>query len=193
MYFMFFPLGHSDNLYSQYFAEDYFYSTGEHLNDKQIKSVRFRIMAIAAVSMFFSTVFAPVFVGFIGAIFVDQKVFYDFIFLLLFMKIVLLCVSLYFFFQTSVGRVVAVRFVVVMLYITYVTVVFVFLADTYDWTIETLRNNTVIQTVRLAASDLVYNQVWAYIVVPAVSAAVGLFIAREDVRAENLPVSDVNE
>jgi hypothetical protein len=49
IYFMFFPLGHSDKLYAQYFNEDNFFGVGKAMSeaDKAALRTRIRLLAIA--------------------------------------------------------------------------------------------------------------------------------------------------
>lgn len=189
IYFMFFPLGHSDRLYAEYFAEDYFYSSSA-LSEKKVSQIRYRIMAIAALSMFVSAVFAPVVVGFVGGLLFDTKVFYDFVFALLAMKTVLLCYSLYNFFLTTVGRTNLARFLLPILYLVYLVVIFVFLTNTFDWTIERLLTNTVLETIQLGLSEVVFSNIWAYAIVPAVTAGIAYLIANPSIRQANLAEFD---
>jgi len=189
IYFMFFPLGHSDRLYAEYFVEDYFY-VGGSLSVRQLETIRYRIMAIAAVSMFFSAVFAPVVVGFLGGVFFDGKAFYDFIFALLALKMVLLTYSLYNFFLTTVGKTRLARVALPLLYVVYLAVIFVFLSDTFDWAKATLAQNSVSETFRLALSEVVFTNIWAFIIIPTVSAGFGFLIANPSIRSENLAALD---
>src|SRR3990172_5334548 len=63
IYFIFFPLGHSDQLYAQYFNEDDFYLIGESQTPEEKAALRRRIVAISVLSMVLSTVIAPVACG----------------------------------------------------------------------------------------------------------------------------------
>src|SRR5665811_508051 len=58
IYFIFFPSGHSDRLYAQYFNEDYFYGDGMSMNDEEKRALRRRIQATAIFSMVFATIVA---------------------------------------------------------------------------------------------------------------------------------------
>jgi hypothetical protein len=66
VYFIFFPLGHSDQLYAQYFNEDDHYLVGASQTEDEKRALRSKIIAISIVSMIFSTAIAPSVAGFIS-------------------------------------------------------------------------------------------------------------------------------
>ena len=53
IYFVVFPLGHSDALYAQYFNEDYLYQTGTALSAKEREALRTKIKVQAVYAMAF--------------------------------------------------------------------------------------------------------------------------------------------
>ena len=90
IYFMFFPLGYSDQMYAQYFNEDDVYGVGESMNDAQKQALRTRIQVTAIVSMIFAAVIAPWLCGFIAAFYLTQSQFLEFVWFLMILKTILI-------------------------------------------------------------------------------------------------------
>jgi len=94
IYFLFFPFGHSDRLYAQYFNEDNFYGEGELMTAAQKEQLRGRIRRAAVVSAVFAMIFAPWFCGFISAFYLSSPQFNEFLIVLLIIKITLMLCAL---------------------------------------------------------------------------------------------------
>jgi hypothetical protein len=54
IYFVVFPLGHSDQLYAEYLNEDDFYGVGRTMTPKQKRELRRKIQSTAIISMVFA-------------------------------------------------------------------------------------------------------------------------------------------
>lgn len=81
IYFIFFPLGHSDRLYAQYFNEDLILGGNDSLmTDEQKRQLRYKIQATAVISMIFAAVVAPWLCGFIAALYLPSNQFTEFLF-----------------------------------------------------------------------------------------------------------------
>ncbi len=90
IYFLFFPSGHSDQLYAQYFNEDYYYGEGATMNEDQKRLLRNWIRATAILSMVFATIVAPWTCGIISALYLTQTQFLEFLVFLTVVKAVVL-------------------------------------------------------------------------------------------------------
>ena len=95
IYFMFFPLGHSDKLYAQYFNEDDVYWVGASMTPKQKISLRNRIRRHAIISMLLAAVFAPWVCGFLAALYLPRDQFLEFVWFLMIVKTLLIARALY--------------------------------------------------------------------------------------------------
>jgi len=95
IYFMFFPLGHSDKLYAQYFNEDNFFGIGEAMSEAEKADLRTRIRLLSVASMIFATVFAPWLCGFLSAFYLTGEQFYEFVWFLMIVKSLLVAKALY--------------------------------------------------------------------------------------------------
>ena len=90
IYFMFFPLGHSDKLYAQYFNEDDVFGVGETMSAKEKSDLRTRIRVQSVLSMIFATVVAPWLCGFVAAFYLTRDQFFEFAWLLMIVKSLLI-------------------------------------------------------------------------------------------------------
>jgi hypothetical protein len=135
IYFIFFPSGHSDRLYAQYFNEDYMYGDGSLMNDNEKAKLRHRIQATAIVSMVFATVVAPWLCGIISAFYLAQNQFSEFLWFLIAVKATLIIWVLCKLRSESD----AVRsgysfYYVMVLYAAYLFLVWRGLTKAYEWT-----------------------------------------------------------
>lgn len=94
IYFVIFPSGHSDQLYAQYFNEDFFYGEGASMSDEEKRRLRNKILAVAILSMVFATVIAPWLCGFIAALYLNDQQFFEFLVFLLAVKAILIFFSI---------------------------------------------------------------------------------------------------
>ena len=95
IYFIFFPSGHSDRLYAQYFNEDYMYCDGVSMSDAEKRKLRHRIQATAIFSMVFATVVAPWLCGFVSAFYLESNQFTEFLWFLIIVKLTLITTALF--------------------------------------------------------------------------------------------------
>lgn len=94
IYFVFFPSGHSDQLYAQYFNEDYMYGDGFAMNDAEKQLLRNRIRATAIISMVFATIIAPWICGTAAALYLTEHQFTEFLVFFVAVKSIVLIVVL---------------------------------------------------------------------------------------------------
>jgi membrane protein CcdC involved in cytochrome C biogenesis len=142
IYFMFFPLGHSDQMYAQYFNEDDMYGVGESMTDAQKETLRTRIKVTAVASMIFAAVIAPWLCGFIAAFYLTQSEFFEFIWFLMILKTLLICTSLYAIKQSDsfVMRSHSFKFVV-LIYIAYLFLIWRGVTKSFSWTFSNINAN----------------------------------------------------
>jgi hypothetical protein len=95
IYFMFFPLGHSDKLYAQYFNEDDVYWVGDSMAPEQKVALRNRIRRHAIISMVLAAVIAPWVCGFLSALYLTRPQFVEFVWFLMIVKTLLIGKALY--------------------------------------------------------------------------------------------------
>ncbi|MGJ4916615.1 hypothetical protein [Bradyrhizobium oligotrophicum] len=95
IYFMFFPLGHSDKLYAQYFNEDDFYGIGREMTEAEKKSLRTRLRLLSIISMIFATVVGPWLCGILAGLYLSREQFYEFVWFLMIVKTGLLAKALF--------------------------------------------------------------------------------------------------
>ena len=79
IYFMIFPLGHSDKLYAEYLNEDDIYGVGETMSPHEKHTLRQKIQATAVLSMVFAAVIAPWICGFFSAMYLSSDQFGEFL------------------------------------------------------------------------------------------------------------------
>lgn len=95
IYFIFFPSGHSDRLYAQYFNEDYMYLEGEMMSAHEKRALRHRLQANAVFSMIFAAIFAPWLCGTASAFYLNSNQFLEFLIFLIAVKTLLLILALH--------------------------------------------------------------------------------------------------
>lgn len=135
IYFIFFPSGHSDRLYAQYFNEDWIYGDGEHLTQEERARLRYRIQATAVISMIFATIIAPWFCGFFSALYLSTSQFAQFIWFLIIVKAVLIINVLFRLRAESPAASQGKAFYyVLMLYAAYIFFVWRGLTKAFEWT-----------------------------------------------------------
>jgi hypothetical protein len=135
IYFIFFPSGHSDRLYAQYFNEDWFYGNGALMSDEDKRALRRRIQATAVLSMVFATIVAPWLCGFISAFYLTTNQFVEFLWFLIVVKAVLIAWVLHKLRAESIAATKGNSFYyVIALYAAYLILVWRGLTKAYDWT-----------------------------------------------------------
>lgn len=145
IYFVFFPSGHSDRLYAQYFNEDYMYYDGASMSDAEKRTLRYRIQATAIFSMVFATVIAPWLCGFVSAFYLEPNQFTEFLWFLFIVKVTLITSAL----VRLRGESEAVRtgysfYYVMVLYAGYLILVWRGLTKSYEWTSSNLNSKGVL-------------------------------------------------
>jgi hypothetical protein len=167
MYFLFFPSGHSDRLYAQYFNEDDYYGVGSSMSDDEKRTLRWRIQATAIWSMVFATIVAPWLCGFISAFYLTPNQFIEFLCVLLVVKVGLIAWVLWRVrdesFAVKTGF-----YYVVALYTAYLFLVWRGLTKAYEWTHAHLESGGVFG---LSVGLLDYAYVDLFVNIIVVSAA----------------------
>jgi hypothetical protein len=79
VYFAFFPLGYTDELYSEYFGDMDFYGVGDDITPKQKRALKNRIIAISILSIVIGVVVTPALIGFIAATYLSVSDFFQFL------------------------------------------------------------------------------------------------------------------
>ena len=105
IYFSVFPLREINQDLSTYLVEDEFIGLGERLTDDQADKLRKKIIVVSIISMTIATLLTPVIVGFLSAFYMDKETFFQFIFILLSYKVILLIKSIYQFHLYAVGSI----------------------------------------------------------------------------------------
>jgi hypothetical protein len=137
IYFMFFPLGHADSLYSYYFNEDDLY-IGASQTPAEKRKLRKKIISVSVFSMVFSTVFNPAIAGIFAAYILTEAEFTEFMWFLVALKSILISFSLY-----NVRRI---SFVeksgsfpwLALMYTLYIILIARIVSYSYTWGIETI-------------------------------------------------------
>ena len=161
IYFVFFPLGHSDQLYAQYFNEDDFYRVGKAQTPAQKKKLRKRIVAVSIISMVASTIISPVFCGTLSAFYLTREQFKQFIWFLIIIKVLTLSWSLNKARKASfVERSRSFRWVI-LLYLFYLFVIWRLLTMTNYWVASNLVALGISGTV-WAIFDYVFVELFLY-------------------------------
>lgn len=147
IYFMFFPLGHTDQLYAQYFNEDDWYGVGETQTKEEKEAVRTKIIATSILSMIFSAVVAPWATGFASAFYLNHSQFQEFVAFLLIVKFLTLSYSIYnlrnvsFIYKSnSLGW-------VVLTYVFYLFLVWWGVTNAFQWTIANHESIGIVPTI----------------------------------------------
>lgn len=186
IYFAFFPLGHADELYAQYFNEDDFY-IGASQTPAEKNKVRKKIVSLSVVSMIFSTVVNPAMAGIFASIFLKVNEFFEFFVFLFILKLVMISFSLY--------RVRHVSFVyvsqswvwLVAVYALYFALVMRVVFVSHEWGVQRI-DEVGIYTMLLDIVDLILFDFGLYILAAgAVGAAVSYWMTDPD----NIPVMEV--
>jgi hypothetical protein len=142
IYFIFFPLGHSDRLYAQYFNEDWMLCEGASMTDEQKRRLRHEIQATAIISMIFATIVTPWLCGFIAALYLPVNQFTEFLFFVLIVKAILVAWSLWQLRGESPAVQKSLPYVAA-LYCVYLFLVWRGLTKAYDWTHQHLTTDGV--------------------------------------------------
>lgn len=167
IYFIVFPSGHSDQLYAQYFNEDFFYGEGAQMSADEKRRLRHKIQATAIFSMVFATVVAPWLCGFIAAFYLSKQQFAEFVIFLLVAKTILIFFSLRRLKLESPamskgGSV----YYVTALYSAYLFFVWLGLSKAYEWT-HTHLNNKGVVGLALGLLDYAYADIFINIIIVA--------------------------
>jgi hypothetical protein len=165
IYFIFFPSGHSDRLYAQYFNEDWFYGDGALMNAEQRQHLRHRIQAIAVLSMVFATIIAPWLCGFISAFYLAPNQFNEFLWFLIIVKATLIAWVLRKLREESLAVTKGYAFYyVIVLYAAYLILIWRGLTKAYGWTHTNLETSGVVG-LALGLLDYAYVDIFVNIVI----------------------------
>lgn len=135
IYFVVFPVGHSDRLYAEYLNEDDFYGVGQTMTPKQKRALRRKIQSTAIVSMVFAAVLAPWLCGFVSAFYLKSPQFKEFLVFLFVIKLFLISKSLWNLRLESRAANQPPAFLsVVSIYILFLAFVWYGLSKSFDWT-----------------------------------------------------------
>lgn len=186
IYFMFFPLGHADTLYSQYFNEDDFY-IGASQTPAEKNRVRKRIISISAISMTFATVINPAISGVFASIFLTSGQFVEFFWFLALVKLAMISSSLY--------RTRAISFVnvsgafpyLILIYVIYYVSILRIVDVSYSWAISKIQASGV-RMMFLDILDLIIIDCGLYIILAAV---IGVAISYWMTDPDNIPELEV--
>jgi hypothetical protein len=162
IYFLIFPMGHSDQLYAEYLNEDDFYGVGQTMTPAEKKNLRRRIQATAVFSMVFAAVVAPWFCGFISAFYLQPQQFTEFLAFLFIVKVYLIGKSLWNLRQESRAAMHFSAFMsVVGIYVMYLGFVWHGLNNSFVWTSAHLSSKGLsglaIALAEYAYQDLIIN------------------------------------
>ncbi|KQO81186.1 hypothetical protein [Rhizobium sp. Leaf262] len=179
IYFTFFPLGHADELYSQYFNEDYFYE-GFNQTPKEKNRVRKKIISISVFSMVFSTVLNPILAALFAAVFLDKSQFIEFFWFLAIVKFLLISKSLYSTRHISfVGNSSSFPWLA-LIYVIYFVAILRIVDTAYEWAAAQVTTNGV-KEMLLNAVDFVIINFGIYIIMAgALGAAISYWMTDPD-------------
>lgn len=133
IYFIFFPLGHSDRLYAQYFNEDWFYGDGLTMSETQKRSLRTKLRLTAIFSMFFAAILAPYLCGFTSAFYLTKNQFVEFLWFLLAAKTLILIFVLKRLREESPAARKSFHYII-LIYVTYLFLIWRGLTKAFEWT-----------------------------------------------------------
>jgi hypothetical protein len=169
IYFLIYPVGHSDRLYAEYFSEDDFYGIGAEMSPKQKADLRRRIQVTAVFSMLFAAVVAPWVCGFVAAFYLTGSQFTEFLWVLFIVKPLLILRALRHLRSDSRAVLHGNAFLyVVILYVLYLIVVFLGLTNAFRWTVENLDSLAPIE-VALRVLENGYREVFLNVIVVALA------------------------
>lgn len=135
IYFVVFPLGHSDQLYAEYLNEDDFYGIGQTMTLKEKQALRRKLQSTAIISMVFAAVIAPWLCGFVSAFYLTRAQFVEFLVFFFVVKIFLIFKSLWNLRQDSRAASQPPAFIsVVGIYVLFLVFVWYGLTKSFDWT-----------------------------------------------------------
>jgi hypothetical protein len=175
IYFIFFPLGHSDQLYAQYFNEDDYYQIGRSQTAEEKEALRKRIVAISILSMVLSTVIPPVACGLLSALYLTKEQFIEFVWFLMIVKTLALAFSLH--------KVRSVSFVgasksflgVIALYLLYLYVIWRIVTMVHDWTAASIWSVGFVGMF-WALLDYVFVELFLYVLIVSASTWALVFV-----------------
>lgn len=164
IYFIFFPLGHSDRLYAQYFNEDWvLFGNDALMTDEEKHQLRYKIQATAIISMIFAAIVAPWLCGFIAALYLSSDQFIEFLLFLLVVKTILLAWSLWQLRLESPAAQKSLSYVAA-LYGFYLFLVWRGLTKAYNWTHQHLSSEG-IAGLALGLLDYAYVDIFINVIV----------------------------
>lgn len=135
IYFVVFPLGHTDQLYAEYLNEDDFYGVGQAMTPKEKQALRRKIQSIAIFSMVFAAVVAPWLCGFVSALYLTPTQFKEFLVFFFVIKLFLISKSLWNLHQESRAASQPPAFLsVVSVYVLFLGFVWYGLNKAFEWT-----------------------------------------------------------
>lgn len=140
IYFIFFPSGHSDQLYAQYFNEDYMYHVGEAMSEHDKHTLRLRLQANAVFSMIFAALLSPWLCGLVSALYLTELQFFEFLAFLVVVKSLILARVLYKLRTESAAARNAFSSACAM-YALYLALVAMNLTKSFQWTSEKLHGS----------------------------------------------------
>jgi len=94
IYFSLFPFSVLNEDLSIYLGEDDFYDTSERMSEKELESLRRKIITISIISMAIGAVLTPLFTEFVGAFFLTHETLLQFVFVLIAVKSIAIYKSL---------------------------------------------------------------------------------------------------
>jgi hypothetical protein len=162
IYFVVFPLGHSDRLYAEYLNEDDFYGVGRTMTPRQKHALRRKIQSTAIISMVFAAVVAPWLCGFISALYLEPAQFTEFLVFFFVVKVFLIGKALWNFRLESRAANEPPAFLsVIGIYVLFLACVWYGLNKSFSWTHTHLDSNGLLGLARALAdyayADLLIN------------------------------------
>jgi hypothetical protein len=178
IYFIFFPLGQSDQLYAQYFNEDDYYRVGVSQTPAEKAALRRHIISISILSMIASTVIAPIVCGFLSALYLTQDQFIEFVGFLMIVKTLTLIWSLYKVWSVSFINESKSFLGVVALYVIYLFFIWRLLMMVHDWTASRVGSLGVFGMLWALSDHILIDVLLNVVIVSAGTWALVLFFTR---------------
>lgn len=145
IYFLIYPIGHTDQLYAEYLNEDDFYGIGETLTEEERSALRKKIQATAIFSMVFAAVLAPWACGFIAAFYLQPSQFAEFLVFFFAVKSFLIIKSLWNLRAESRAALHGSAFLsVICTYLIFLASVWYGLTRSFKWTFANIQSDGVI-------------------------------------------------
>ncbi|MGE0280037.1 MAG: hypothetical protein AB7P20_05415 [Rhizobiaceae bacterium] len=180
IYFVFFPLGHADSLYAQYFNEDDFYGIGETQTREEKNYLRKKIVSISIFSMIFATVINPALAGVFSAIFLSNSEFQEFFWFLALVKLSMISISLYRARSISFVAVSSSFFWLCLIYVAYFVLILRVVDVSYVWAVNEISSVGIVATLLKILDLLVFDFAIYIIMVAAIGAAISYWMTDPD-------------